>query len=127
MSAQSQTLNLTIIVDNVKSSTGSLIICVFNKETGFPEKSNLAVKCVTVNAEKGTTQVKLEGIASNKYAISVHHDENNDGKVNMNFIHIPKESTGASNGAKGKMGPPKFSDAALFIDKNNTHIKIVLD
>jgi uncharacterized protein (DUF2141 family) len=56
-----------------------------------------------------------------------HHDENNDGKFNTNLLGIPKEAAGASNGAKGKMGPPKFENAVLMIDKSKTQISIVLD
>jgi uncharacterized protein (DUF2141 family) len=127
ITAQSQTVNITVTVTNVKSSKGAVIVCVFNKETGFPEKTNLAVKCVNTTASKGEMQVKIEGIIPGKYAIAAHHDENNDGKFNTNFLGMPKEAAGASNGAKGKMGAPKFADAALVIDKSKTQLSIVLD
>ncbi len=127
IAAQSQTVNLTVTVNNVKSNKGMINVCVFNQANGFPEKTNLAVKCVNISAAKGTMQIKIDGIATGKYAITAHHDENNDGKVNMNFMHIPKEATGASNGAKGKMGPPKFENAVLILDKSKAQVSITLD
>ncbi len=127
LSAQSQPINITVTVNNIKSSKGTIKVCLFNKETGFPEKPNLAIKCVNSAALKGIMQITIEGITPGKYAISAHHDENNDGKVNTNFFGIPKEPTGASNGAKGKMGPPKFEAAALLIDKSKSQISIALD
>lgn len=125
--AQSQTVNLTVSVNNVKSSKGIIKVCIFNRETGFPEKPNLAVKCVNASATKGIMQIKIEGITPGNYSIAVHHDENSDGKVNTNFMGIPKEATGASNGAKGKMGPPKYSDAVIAINNSKTQFTIVLD
>jgi uncharacterized protein (DUF2141 family) len=127
ITAQSQTVNLTVTVNNVKSNKGIVSVCVFNQANGFPEKTNLAVKCVNINAAKGTMQIKIDGITPGKYALSAYHDENNDGKFNTNLLGIPKEAAGASNGAKGKMGPPKFENAVLMIDKSKTQISIVLD
>lgn len=127
IAAQSQTVSLTVTVNNVKSDKGTVNVCVFNQANGFPEKTNLAIKCVSVNATKGTLQVKIDGIALGKYALAAHHDENKDGKFNTNFLGIPTEKAGASNGAKGKMGPPKFENAVLMIDRNTTQISIVLD
>jgi uncharacterized protein (DUF2141 family) len=127
IAAQSQTVNLTVTVNNVKSDKGIVSVCVFNQANGFPEKTNLAVKCVSVNAAKGSMQIKIDGIMPGKYALAAHHDENNDGKFNTNFLGIPTEKAGASNGAKARMGPPKFENAVLVIDKNKTQISILLD
>lgn len=125
--ALSQTVSINITVNNVKSSKGIIKVCIFNTEKDFPEKTNLAVKCVNTTATKGVMQIKIEGIASGNYAIAVHHDENSDGKFNTNFFGIPKEASGASNGAKGKMGPPKYSDAVIAINNSKTQFIIVLD
>jgi uncharacterized protein (DUF2141 family) len=127
ISARSQNVDIVVSVNNIKSNSGIIKVCVFDKETGFPEKTNIALKCVNSTAKKGVMQVKIEGIVPGKYAIAAHHDENNDGKFNTNFIGIPKEAAGASNGAKGKMGPPKFTDAVIAIDKNKTQISITID
>jgi uncharacterized protein (DUF2141 family) len=127
ISARSQNVDIVVSVNNIKSNSGIIKVCVFDKETGFPEKTNIAIKCVNSTAKKGLMQVKIEGIVPGKYAIAAHHDENNDGKFNTNFIGIPKETAGASNGAKGKMGPPKFTDAVIAIDKNKTQISITID
>jgi uncharacterized protein (DUF2141 family) len=127
LTAQSQTVNLTVTVNNVKSNKGFVNVCLFNQADGFPDKTNLAIKCTRMNAAKGTMQIKIDGITPGKYAISAHHDENNDGKFNTNFIGMPTEAAGASNGAKGRMGPPKFENAVLMIDKNKTEISITLD
>jgi uncharacterized protein (DUF2141 family) len=125
--AQSQTVSLTVTVNNVKSNKGIVNVCLFNQANGFPDKTNLAINCVSIDAVKGTIQIKIEDIEPGKYAISAHHDENKDGKFNTNFIGMPTEAAGASNGAKGRMGPPKFENAVLMIDENKTEISITLE
>jgi uncharacterized protein (DUF2141 family) len=124
---KSQTTEVTVSVTNVSSDKGVVIICLFNNADAFPQKPNLAYKCTTTNAKKGTMDIKIDGIKPGEYAIAVHHDKNNDGKVNTNFLGIPTEPMGASNDAKGTMGPPKYKDAALRIEKNTKAISITLE
>ncbi|MFM9839641.1 MAG: DUF2141 domain-containing protein [Cyclobacteriaceae bacterium] len=126
LSAKSQTVNVTVTVSNVSSNEGIVQVCVFDKADAFPQKTKLAVKCVTANATKGTMKIQVDGLAPGSYALAVHHDKNNDGKFNTNFFGIPTEASGATKGAKGKMGPPKYSDAVLVIDKKETQVAITI-
>jgi uncharacterized protein (DUF2141 family) len=68
----------------------------------------------------GAARVEFPGLAPGAYAVAVYHDENGNGKMDANFLGIPKEPTGASNDAKGKMGPPKFEDARFALDGDKT-------
>jgi uncharacterized protein (DUF2141 family) len=118
--AKSQTVNVTVTVNNVLSNDGIVQVCVFNKANAFPDKKSLAVKCVDAKATKGSMKIQVDGLAPGSYAFAVHHDKNSDGKVNTNFVGIPKEPMGASNGAKGKMGPPKYADAVITLKQDLT-------
>jgi len=62
----------------------------------------------------------FEGLPHGMYAIACYHDENNNGKIDTNFFGVPKEGTGASNNAKGFMGPPSFSNAKFLLSTNAT-------
>jgi len=50
-------------------------------------------------------------VAPGEYAVSVFHDENSNGKLDRNFMGMPKEGVGASDDAVGHFGPPKYDDA----------------
>lgn len=54
------------------------------------------------------------------------HDENSNGKLDRNFMGIPREGVGASNGARGHFGPPKFGDAEFHFLGGQLDLKITL-
>ncbi len=68
--------------------------------------------------------VVFESLPPGEYAISVFHDENKNGKMDSNFFGIPKEGVGASNDAKGQLGPPHDKDAKFNFTGNTQSIII---
>ena len=69
---------------------------------------------------------EFSGIALGTYAVSVFHDENSNGKLDTNFMGIPREGVGASNDAKGHLGPPKFDAAAFRFPGGRLEMKITI-
>jgi uncharacterized protein (DUF2141 family) len=66
-------------------------------------------------------------VAPGTYAVSVFHDENSNGKLDTNLMGIPREGVGASNGARGHFGPPKFDDAAFHFSGGQLDLKITVN
>ncbi len=50
-------------------------------------------------------------VAPDVYGISAFHDENDNRRLDTNFLGIPTESWCTSRGAKAYFGPPSFDDA----------------
>ncbi|WP_179320548.1 DUF2141 domain-containing protein [Winogradskyella helgolandensis] len=113
---------LTVTVVEADSNDGKMFIALYNTETGFL-KENYKGHISAIENKRCT--VTFEGIPGGIYAVSVFHDENDNGKMDTNFMHIPKEDYGCSNGATGFMGPPKWKDAKFEI-KADKAIKITL-
>ena len=59
--------------------------------------------------------------------MSVFHDENCNGKLDTKFMGIPREGVGASNDARGHMGPPKFDAAAFQFSGGRADLKITIN
>ncbi len=53
----------------------------------------------------------FHGVPPGVYAISAYHDKNDNGKLDKNFLGLPKEDFTFSSGAKARFGPPSFKDA----------------
>jgi uncharacterized protein (DUF2141 family) len=78
-----------------------------------------------VDIKSGTASVTFKDVPKGTYAISVYHDENNNGTLDRNGFGMPTEGYGTSNDAKGFMGPPKFEDAKFTIsNKAKANINI---
>lgn len=56
------------------------------------------------------------------HAVALFHNENGDGKLDTNFIGIPREDVGVSNNQFRANGPPNWDDA-----KFNVNGDLVLD
>ncbi|BCS96287.1 hypothetical protein DSLASN_19190 [Desulfoluna limicola] len=68
----------------------------------------------------------IEEIPAGEYALLVYYDENNNGKIDKNFIGIPKEPLGFSNRYEPK-GPPSYSRAAFVLEEEETrHFDVTL-
>ena len=97
-------------VEALKSDAGGLVCWLYSDAAAYPKKPEKAAQKVTgaIVGKKG--QCVFKAVAPGDYAVAVLHDENGNGKVDTHFIGIPSEGLGASQNAKGFMGPPSFQD-----------------
>lgn len=117
---------LIITITGFENTDGQVRVYLFNSPDGFPSKP---AKALTVRKEKlsGTThEVQIADLPYGAYAVAAHHDENGNDKMDSNWMHIPKEATGASNSARGTFGPPKFKKAAFEIAQDTVRIEILV-
>jgi uncharacterized protein (DUF2141 family) len=97
---------------------------VYNSADGFPSKNAAALKSGTAEAQAGTTVFQLPALPAGVYAVSVLHDENNNGKMDTNWVGMPNEGYGASNDAPARLGPPKFEDAKFRLSEKGGKISL---
>ena len=121
MDAQ-ESYSITVKVEKADSNEGKMLISIFSTETNFLTKSYKNAKSEISN---NGCIVTFEDIPEGTYAVSIFHDENDNGKLDSNFMGIPKEDYGCSNNAKGFMGPPKWKDAKFQL-KEDSSITITL-
>jgi len=99
---------------NIRNSTGTVDCALFDSAEGFPVHVLHSASSVMVIKVRNTeARCDFEDIPAGKYALAVIHDENMNGKLDLNWMGIPTEGYGFSNGAKALLGPPSF-DAASF-------------
>ncbi|MDX5339139.1 MAG: DUF2141 domain-containing protein [Cyclobacteriaceae bacterium] len=122
----SQTANLKVQISPTKSDEGKVLVLVFNSEKGFPESIDHAYKRLVLTPKNQQAEFILEGIPSGKYAITVLHDEDNNGKMNTSLMGFPQEKYGFSNNPKIYFGPPTFEKAAITLGKENKTVQIQL-
>ena len=104
---------LTVTVENAHSDKGRVWCALYSSASGFPKSGDAAKMRVSSPLLHGTAACQFSGLSPGRYAVSIFHDENGNGKLDSNFLGIPKEGVGASNDASSQFGPPKFDKAAF--------------
>ncbi len=117
---------LKITVTNLRSNQGVVYASLYDSEEGFPTdslKAKIRLKAEILSSHTAEFVFSDLEIGKN-YAFSVFHDENNNEKLDTNFLGMPKEGVGISNQAKGRFGPPKFKDAQFLFTNELSEIKL---
>ena len=119
--------DLTITIDNLRSSQGQVLLCVFSAESSDREAFPDCTKGRPVRQSKeaigaGRVVVTYKGLKDGVYAVAAVHDENGNGELDANFLGIPTEGIGISNNPR-LMGKPNFAEA-LFQIKGKTAITL---
>ena len=119
--AFSQT-RLEVTVKNIKAAKGNIRVGLFSNENDFLKK---AVEGKIVKAAGNEVVVAFENIKPGDYAISVIHDENENGELDTNMVGMPKEGFAFGNNSMGMFGPPSFEKAKITLGKQP--VKQVID
>jgi uncharacterized protein (DUF2141 family) len=122
----SQPNTIRVEIDGLRNNSGRVSCALYSSADGFPKKNEKAVAQLNSVISDRKAVCEFTGILPATYAVSVFHDENSNGKLDTNFMGIPREGVGASNGARGHMGPPKFEDAAFQFAGGHLDLKIIV-
>lgn len=107
---------LIVRIDNPPAS-GTVAFVLFDSANTFGDLRDPAL--VVKHELDGREEYLIENIEPGEYALLVYYDENNNDRIDKNFIGIPKEPLGFSNRYRPK-GPPSFKRAAFIIEKDES-------
>lgn len=114
-----------IELQGVAKPEGRLLVAVF-AEDGWLRKP-VALKAVEAStARDGRLSIALPDLPAGKLGLSVIHDLNGNGRLDMNAVGMPTEPYGFSNNAAGMFGPPRF-EAAAFEAREGLRIAVTLN
>lgn len=108
-------VTLTVTLTGLSSDKGAVEVALFDQASAFPKKPERALAKARTAIRGGTATLEFRDLPPGTYAVAAYHDVNDNGRMDANFLGIPREPTGASNDAKGRMGPPSFKDAQFTV------------
>ena len=124
--AYAQTGTVIVEISDINDSKGLMSIGLYSNENGFPDKGK-EYKGKDVEVTGQTLVYTFKDVPVGTYAIAIIHDTNSNGKLDKNFLGIPKEGYAFSNNVFGILGlPPSFKDASFKLTGNET-IKIKME
>ena len=115
----SEGYSLTVEFENLRSPEGTLIVALYNKDGTIPdEKFEHYYKIGQTGIVSTKAQYTFTDFPEGTYAVSVLHDENNNGKIDKKFI-VPKEGIGFSRITSiGLTNRPNFKKASFQLTGN---------
>ncbi len=116
--------DITVTVDNIQNTDGTIQIALFTATDDFPDSSTRTEGMVLEISQNSVTGT-FKNLPENDYAIAVFHDENGNGKLDKNFFGIPKEPYGFS-GNSTSLTPPSFKDASTTLTTDDVSLVITL-
>src|SRR5215467_12008504 len=90
-------------IERLRSDKGQIFCALYSSSNGFPKDGQKAIARVKSSISNRKAICEFSGIVPGTCAVSVFHDENSNGKLDTNFLGIPREGVGASNNAKGHL------------------------
>ncbi len=114
----SEEANLKINLLNI-DKPGVVFLSICRDAAGFEESvenESEEASCVNKAGEVGLKNFEINGMLPyGEYAIAIFVDANGNGKMDKNFLGIPKEQYGFSNNVMGRMAAPSFEQAKFEV------------
>ena len=107
---------IVVRVQGFRSASGSARISLFNDASGFPADESAAIAKAVTSIGDGKSAARFDNLPPADYAVAIHHDENNDAKMNRRLFGIPKEGYGVSNNIVHARRAPRFDEARFRLE-----------
>lgn len=126
--AQTPCPGIHVKILDIRNSTGAVACALFESPEGFPsEFLQFATNIMIIKVRDTQARCDFLDIPRGTYALAVIHDENMDGKLNTNWLGIPREGYGFSNDAKAFLTAPSFDAASFPYYGQNLDLEIKLN
>ena len=109
--------NVTINITGIRASKGNIMIGVYNNADDFA-KEGKQLKIIIVPVTSNAVTANISNLLPGEYAFAMNHDENANGKCDLNLLGIPLEGFAFSNNCKPKLKAPPFRAAKVNVQKD---------
>ena len=124
--AAAQTTSIQVEVSGIKDQKGTVYIGFYKAGTAFPAAGKQSFRTSAKPDGKDKLTINIPDVEPGDYALAIYQDINNNGKLDKNFIGIPKEPYAFSNNFHPKMSAPKFEDCKITVSASSREFAVSL-
>lgn len=103
-----------------------MLVSIFANDRGFPVDVNSSLLTSYAGIRKGQAEAFFHALPYGKYAVSVLHDEDLDGKMATNFFGAPQEGFCFSGHPSYRFGRPHFDDTSFLLISTDRELELVM-
>jgi uncharacterized protein (DUF2141 family) len=126
LAGQAQAARLIVTIQGARDADGYFYVALFSRPDGFPD-GNFSDRHMKLKASTEPVSVVFDDLAPGIYAVGTYHDENNNGRLDTNFIGYPMEGYALSNGIRAVFSRPRFIDAAFPVGGEDAHVTLHIE
>lgn len=115
-----QTANIKLVVSGIKVIENSTImVAIYNSEDAFFDADQI-FRQAEIEVDSVSIVYVFNDMPVGEYAVTMYHDEDNDGEMDRKWYGPPKEGYGFSNNFTSNVRPAKFRDASFKLNGDKT-------
>lgn len=114
---------MRLTVAGLRSDRGKVRVGVFNEPASWLKK---AAASQVLDIEGRRAEGLLEHLPFGEYGLAVYHDENGNGKLDRNFVGMPREPYGFSNNARRAVGAPAWEKARFTVASASVQTEVTV-
>ena len=116
-------LNTKVVLEvyDFENLSGDLAIAIYNSSSTFNSET-LFYRDTTLSVSATDVLVEIDSMEPGTYAISILHDANENGEMDMGgFLNlIPQEGFGFSNNPSIGLSEPEFNDCKFVVEEGQS-------
>ena len=115
--------DVTVRLEDLRNGRGSVLVAI------CPPEAFLGLDCPyhgRAAARDSAAEVTIGGVPPGTYAVQAIHDENDNRELDRTFFGFPREGLAFSRDAPMRMGPPRFSEAAVRIGEGGSSVTLTM-
>jgi uncharacterized protein (DUF2141 family) len=125
---------LTLEISGIKNEQGSILVYIHDNRDSYYSDDNIFTDSISffikkkIKAVSSKMTIVFDDIPAGRYAITSHHDEDDDGRLDRMFIPIgmPSEPYGSTNGSVAFLSKGSFEEALIEVKGPKTSVAIKL-
>ncbi len=109
-----------LVAKDIKA--GPFQCSLWKSEDGFPDDKTKAMQVVQGSERSGEMICEFLNVEKGDYAISASQDLNANGKLDKNWVGIPKEPWGTTNNVRPSFRAPTFEESKFSFEGDTLKI-----
>lgn len=122
-STAGETGMIKVVVTGLQNDKGTVQVALTNSKENYKDREE-PYSGMKLSIHNKRAEGTFDNIPHGIYAIKLYHDQNDNDKLDTNFVGMPKEAYGFSNNARAKFGPPSFEKARFTLNTDSLTVII---